>query len=84
METILSRCVKVTLQAPAEAVFTPAESALHDLLGRFAQLPTGSGIASAYRLLRDFNGLLASVRSGLQADAETAPRTRGKTVRPDD
>ncbi len=72
METILSRCIKVTLQAPAETVFTPEESALHDLLGRFAQVPGGSGVAAAYRLLRDFTGLLASVRSGLQADAETA------------
>ncbi len=74
METILSRCIKVVLQAPAEAdiVRSPEETALRELLDRHAQTSPESTVAVAYRLLREFTGLLASIRSRLQADADAA------------
>ena len=74
METILSRCIKVVLQAPAaeDATRSPEETALRELLDRHARHPSDSTVAAAYRLLREFNALLAAVRSRLQADAENA------------
>ncbi len=74
LETILSRCIKVTLQAPDEADITrsPEEAALREMLERHARAASDSTVAVAYRLLREFNGLLAAVRSRLQADADAA------------
>ena len=74
METILSRCIKVTLQAPADADISrsPEEIALRELLDRHARAAADSTVAAAYRLLREFNGLLAAIRGRLQADAATA------------
>ena len=77
METILSRCIKVTLQAApgsAEILRSSEETTLLKLLSRYeqvrAEVSGGTSVATAYRLLRDFTGLLASVRSRLQTDAE--------------
>ena len=75
METILSRCIKVTLQAPAGgAVQTPEETTLLELLTRYerqrADARSASPVAMAYRLLREFTVLLSSVRARLQGDAE--------------
>ena len=79
METILSRCIKVTVQAApgsADAPRGPEETTLLELLARYerahANSPDVSSVATAYRLLRDFTGLLATVRGRLQADAENS------------
>ena len=74
METILSRCLKVTLRAltGAQAASTPEEDAWRELLVRQAATPGDSAVAVSYRLLREFNGFLAAIRSRLQGDAETA------------
>ena len=77
METILSRCIKVTVQAAPGSVATalsPEEIRLLDLLARYDQKRASSAEAStvsvAYRLLRDFTGLLATARARLQSEAE--------------
>ena len=77
METILSRCIKVTVQAAPGSAAMPLsaeETRLLDLLARFEHARAGAGeapaISVAYRLLRDFTGLLASVRTRLQSEAE--------------
>ena len=74
METILSRCIKVTLQAPGEAdiVRSPEESALRELLERHARASADSTVAVAYRLLREFTVLLSAVRARLQGEADAA------------
>ena len=77
LETILSRCLKVTLQSPDPAgiVRSPEEGAWHELLERQARNSPESrdaSVAVAYRLLRDFTGLLVAIRTRLQADHETA------------
>ena len=77
METILSRCIKVTLQAPADArgARPPEESALLDLLDRHARggsTADAGSVPVAYRLLREFTGLLGTVRARLQGEADVA------------
>ncbi len=77
METILSRCLKVVLQAPTMTENSPRnaeETALHEMLAHHERRRTDSGdvssVPTAYRLLREFTGLLAAVRNRLQGDAE--------------
>ena len=75
METILSRCIKVTLQAPAGvAIRTTEEATLLELLARYehqrADSQAASPVAIAYGLLRQFTVLLASTRARLQEDAD--------------
>ena len=78
METILSRCIKVTLNAPSEAdgvALPPEEKALLELLTRHARETVGresTSVPVAYRLLREFTGLLATARARLQAEADAA------------
>ena len=77
METILSRCIKVTLQAPADAgkAQSPEESALLELLAqqaREAGAGNTSSVPTAYRLLREFMALLTTARARLQTEAEAA------------
>lgn len=81
METILSRCIKVSLQdAPAAEgggeARTQEETSLLELLTRFARdraASAGSGsLPVAYRLAREFSGLLSAAKSRLQAEGETA------------
>ena len=77
METILSRCIKVTLQGPADAgeAGSPEESALLGLLIREAHGQSTSepvSVPAAYRLLREFSGLLAAARARLQGDADAS------------
>ena len=78
METILSRCVKVVLHAPTDAAAAarpPEESALRDLLARQARGENGAepgSVPTAYRLMREFLGLLGAARARLQADADAA------------
>ena len=65
METILSRCIKVTLQAPAgtDVNAPPEETALLAMLTRHAREQQNTAepasVPAAYRLLREFTGLLA-------------------------
>ena len=77
METILSRCIKVTVQAAPGSASSPLsaeETRLLDLLGIFERTRSAadavSAVSVAYRLLRDFTGLLAAVRARLQSQAE--------------
>lgn len=74
METILSRCLKVVLQTPAESSVARSaeEVSLLGLINRYAQDAAPPSVALAYRLLREFTGLLGQVRSRLQGDADTA------------
>ncbi len=82
METILSRCIKVVLQAPGQAhkrPQTPEGTALLDLLAdperERGDAHGGASVPIAYRLLREFTGLLAAVRSRLQGAADKALET---------
>lgn len=79
METILSRCIKVVVQAPPG--FTPArtveESTLLTLLEdyRASEGQTGASaapVAASYCLLREFMVLLGAVRNRLQGEADSA------------
>ena len=78
METILSRCIKVTLQAPtgADVTHPPEEKALLELLTRHAREQQNTAepasVPAAYRLLREFTGFLAAARARLQAEADAA------------
>ena len=78
MDTIISRCIKVTLLAPAEAdaARSPEDKALLELLARHARerqdAAEPGSVPAAYRLLREFTGLLASTRARLQAEADAA------------
>ena len=79
METILSRCIKVTVLAPSGSAAPPPtaeEAALLDLLTRYERSrhdpDRTSPVATAYRLLRDFTGLLAAVRLRLQTEGENS------------
>ena len=78
MDTILSRCIKVTLLAPAEADATrsPEEKALLERLTRHAHERQDGGepgsVPTAYGLLREFTALLASTRARLQGEADAA------------
>lgn len=78
METILSRCIKVVLQAPTGAAAPPRtaeETALLELLSRYEHArsePGKSEIGTAYRLLREFTGLLSAVRQRIQAEGESS------------
>ena len=75
METILSRCIKVTLQdLPADArTHTAEENTLLDLLGRFARERAAGAegsLPTAYRMTREFSGLLSAAKSRIQAEQE--------------
>ncbi len=78
METILSRCIKVTLQAPTgiDVHAPPEETALLEMLSRHAREQQNTAepasVPAAYRLLREFTGLLAAARARLQAEADDA------------
>lgn len=77
LETILSRCIRVTLQTPvnAAAARSPEEAALLDLLARQAREAStteNAPVPTAYRMQREFMGLLAAVRARLQAEAAGA------------
>ncbi len=75
METILSRCIKVTLQdLPVDArTNTAEENTLLDLLGRFARERAAGAegsLPAAYRMTREFSGLLSTAKSRIQAEQE--------------
>ena len=77
METILSRCVKVTLRAPADATAarTAEEISLLEMLDRQARLKASTDTATvptAYGMQREFMGLLGAIRARLQTEAATA------------
>ena len=73
-ETILSRCIKVVLQATGGAAVSPEEEALRGLLAGFArERAAGPGsLPAAYGLLREFTGLLSAARARLQEGADQA------------
>jgi DNA polymerase-3 subunit delta' len=74
-ETILSRCIKVSLLAPSGAgePRTEEERALGELLARHGRggKPDPS-ISASYLLLREFTQLLAAVRARVQGENEAA------------
>ncbi len=74
METILSRCLKVTLQVPAgeDAARPPEEDALRELLARHGDAAADGTVAGSYRLLRDFTGLLSTIRARIRAEADAS------------
>lgn len=77
METILSRCIKVTLQDSPDGtvVRTEEEQALLHLLGRFArERVAGSAgtLPTAYRMARDFSSLLGAAKGRIQTEQESA------------
>ena len=77
-ETILSRCIKVALLAPAgvAAAQSAEETALSELLARQGEdgLDANGGhtVSAAYLLLREVTRLLAAVRGRIQEENEAA------------
>ena len=77
-ETILSRCIKVTLRedgAAAGRSAPPEDAALLDLLARHARERPASGepsVAAGYGFLREFTQLLAAARARVQGENEAA------------
>ena len=76
-ETILSRCIKVVLQAAGGAdgvPATPEDAALREMLAGFArERAAGPGsLPAAYGLLREFTALLGAARARLQEGADEA------------
>ena len=82
METILSRCIKVSLRdAPAGEeggeTRTREEDTLLELLARYARERSAGGSAAgslpvAYRMAREFSSLLSAAKTRIQAEAEGA------------
>ncbi len=74
-ETILSRCIKVSLLAPpsAEEPRTDEERALGELLARYGrEQKSNPSLSASYLLLREFTQLLAAVRARVQGENEAA------------
>ena len=69
-DTILSRCIAVTLATPAKREPTASESSLLNTLRDFFTRET-KGIAPALRLVRDFQQLLAETKQAIVAEIET-------------
>jgi len=70
-DTILSRCIAVSLAAEEKAAPSVEEKELVELLGTFAA-PAAKGVQDAYRLARGFHRLLAQVREAIQAENAAA------------
>jgi DNA polymerase-3 subunit delta' len=64
-DTILSRCVAISLAAQDEADHSAEEKELIDFLGEVAS-SKGQGIQPAYQLARGFHRLLGQVRATIQ------------------
>jgi DNA polymerase-3 subunit delta' len=75
-ETILSRCIKVTLLAPAgaETAGNAEEIALRELLNRAGgeKAAAAPSIGASYLLLREFTQILGAVRARVQEENDTA------------
>lgn len=66
-DTILSRCVPVTLVPEEKAAPSVEEKELIELL-RTVATPGGGGVQHAYRLARGFHRLLGQIRETIQAE----------------
>ena len=79
-ETILSRCIKVTLREDADdphrAAVPPEVEALYALLSRYARQAAGATgeppLSGAYLFLREFVQLLAAARARVVGEGEAA------------
>lgn len=69
LETILSRCIRVELQAPATHELTGAEEELVATLEALVLAP-GSPAGSAFRLARKFQDILGRERESIRAGFE--------------
>jgi DNA polymerase-3 subunit delta' len=75
LETILSRCIKVTLRDAAAVAPNPEQSALLELLARHARERAdgaGATLAAAYVFTREFTALLGAARARVQEEQEAA------------
>jgi DNA polymerase-3 subunit delta' len=73
-DTILSRCLEITLASPEEPEATAEEKELLTLLANRAAKPAGS-VEEAYRLAQGFHRLLARIREGiLETNSEALKR----------
>jgi DNA polymerase-3 subunit delta' len=70
-DTILSRCIPVSLAAAEKAEPSAEEEELVELLGALAT-PAAKGVQPAYRLARGFHRLLAQVRGTIQEENAAA------------
>jgi DNA polymerase-3 subunit delta' len=82
LETIISRCVQVTLMAPKHVDASPAESAVADLICSFFSNKKAN-LAGGLWLAQQVQELLSSVRESLKEEMEAdfkAEEKRYKTV----
>jgi len=70
-DTILSRCIEISLAPPNDAELSPEQSELIQLLNSLAS--SGSGeVHEAYRLAQGFQALLGQMRQAIQDDNAAA------------
>lgn len=67
-DTILSRCITISLAAEPAIVASNEETELAELLGSV----TAPGVQSAYRLAQGFHRLLAGIREAIQSENSAA------------
>ncbi|MDR3405398.1 MAG: ATP-binding protein [Chthoniobacter sp.] len=71
LETILSRCLEIPLRPVEARQATPLQTKLLTSLQAHARQET-PGLVEAFRLVREFQTLLAEARETIQADADAA------------
>ncbi|MEP6776972.1 MAG: AAA family ATPase [Chthoniobacterales bacterium] len=64
-DTILSRCIMISLAAGSGATLSAEDAELVELLGSVATAPVGGGVHVAYRLAQGLHGLLVRIRENI-------------------
>lgn len=81
-DTIVSRCISISLSAPESAIVSDEELELRTLLST-AAAPGAGGVQGAYGLVQGFQRLLSKARASIQAENNAALKreeTRYKTT----
>jgi DNA polymerase-3 subunit delta' len=73
LETILSRCLEIPLRLTEARESTPLQSKLLAALQAHARQEQ-PGLVEAFRLVRDFQSLLADARDGIQSEMEATQK----------
>ncbi|MDB6152804.1 MAG: dna polymerase iii delta subunit [Chthoniobacteraceae bacterium] len=71
LETILSRCIEVSIQLPERLAATPLETELLNQLSEFSQQPRPD-LSQVFLLVRRFQELLGKARQAIQEENEKA------------
>lgn len=70
LETILSRCIEVPLQAVQKPALTPRQEQLADLLAEAEMRSAQQNLPGVFRMVRDFQRLLAEAKESAREETE--------------